>query len=303
MRATLLASSFLLLAGCSQQPSRQESRDLQVSDATEAAATTDMARMDSPPLAPAAPGISVTSAPGVAFNYRYAFRLPSNRIGATQEAHAAACEKLGLARCRITGMRYRLENERDISAELSLKLDPAIARNFGKQASELVTRSEGMLVDHEISGVDAGSAIATANRTQAQIADDLAGIEAQLRRPGLSNTIRDRLLGEAAELRQQIRSLSATRDADRESLARTPMVFAYGSGSLIPGFDTTSPFRDAFETAAAIFLGAFAIILNLLAGLVPVALLIALALWIIRRFKPGWPTRRTAYAPTEEAPA
>ncbi len=294
MRASALIFPVLLLAACGQpqQETRSESQDLRTFDVAEQASSDAMSAPPPPPVASSRePGISVTSAPGVAFNYRYAFRLPSNRISATQEAHATMCEKLTLARCRITGMRYRLENERDISAMLALKLDPAIARNFGKQASDLVTRSEGMLVDQEISGIDAGAAITTANRTEAQLRDDLAKVEAELRRTGLSNVVRDRLLAEAADLRAQTRSIGAARDEDRESLARTPMVFNYGSGSLIPGFDTTSPVQDAFENAAAMFLGALGFILTLLAALLPWLLLAALLLWIIRRFKPGWPAR------------
>lgn len=284
MRVASLAAAVLLLSGCGQQGDRREARELETFDVTEAAAT------ESAPTNARAPGIDVTAAPGVAFNYRYAFRLPSNRISATQEAHAQMCEKLGLARCRITGMRYRLENERDISAMLALKLDPAIARNFGKLATEQVTKASGMLVDQEISGVDAGSSIADANRSEAQLRDDLAKIEAELRRPGLSNVVRDRLLAEAAELRSGLRSVGTAREADRESLARTPMVFNYGSGGLIPGFDTTSPVQDALERAAAMFLGGLGFLLTLIAAILPFALFLGLALWIIRRFRPGWPS-------------
>ena len=309
MRARLLIVPLILLAGCSREPERrQTSRDLTVSDVSEERSS-DTATMSAVPVPPPAgvqaPGIDVTAAPGVAFNYRYAFRLPSPRISPVQEAHAQMCEKLGLARCRITRMRYRLENEQDVSAMLALKLDPAIAREFGKQATALVSRSEGMLVDQEITGVDAGASIAQANRGEAQIRDDLAKIEAELRRPGLSNVVRDRLLAEAADLRAQIRGLDTSREADRESLARTPMVFNYGSGSLIPGFDTSSPVRDSLRDAAAMFLGAVGFIITLLAALLPWALLAGLALWIIRRFVPGWPRRRSprgyAAAPVEPA--
>jgi hypothetical protein len=143
-----------------------------------------------------------------------------------------------------------------------------------------------MLVDQEISGIDAGSSIADANRSEARADDDLARIEAELRRPGLTSATRDRLLAEAADLRTRIRSLAAGRDADRESLARTPMVFNYGSGSLIPGFDTSSPLRDAWEEAAAMFIGALGLIIRLLAALIPFLLLAALAWAIVRRFAP-----------------
>ena len=85
----LLATA--LLAACSKPiPHREESPALR--DVQEAADAS-------------APGVNVTSAPGVAFNYSYAFRLPGNRISQVQEAHAAACEKLGIDKCRITGMR------------------------------------------------------------------------------------------------------------------------------------------------------------------------------------------------------
>ena len=48
-----------------------------------------------------APGIPASVAPNLAFEYRYAFKLPDNKIGAVQEEHAEACEVLGSARCQI----------------------------------------------------------------------------------------------------------------------------------------------------------------------------------------------------------
>src|SRR6185369_12729926 len=99
------------------------------------------------------------------FNYRYAFRLPAERIASVQEEHQQACEKLGINRCRITGMRYRLVGSNEVEARLAFKLDPAIARQFGKDGAASVARADGMTVDSEISGVDAASAIRQASRT------------------------------------------------------------------------------------------------------------------------------------------
>jgi hypothetical protein len=127
--------------------------------------------------------VDVTAAPGVAFAYRYAFRLPGNRIAQVQEAHAQTCEKLGIYRCRITGMRYRLVNQKDIQAMLALRLDPKVARQFGKDATELVKKAEGMLVDQEISGEDVGTRISGANRSEERLREELRRIEAELARP------------------------------------------------------------------------------------------------------------------------
>ena len=71
----------------------------------------------------------------------------------------------------------------------------------------------------------------------------------ELARPGLSSVVRDRLLSEAASLRAQIRALGEQKKADEESLAKTPMVFYYGSGKAVPGFDEPQPLKFAFDRA------------------------------------------------------
>ncbi|HEX6661878.1 MAG TPA: hypothetical protein VF067_08435, partial [Sphingomicrobium sp.] len=234
------------------------------------------------------PNIAVTAAPGVAFNYRYAFRLPNARIAAAQEVHASMCEKLGVARCRITGMRYSLVNERDVSASLELKLDPAIARQFGKDAAKVVTDVEGMLVDEQISGVDAGSSIERANSSRAELQDDLDRVNRELARSGLSSVVRDRLLSEAASLRAQIRAFGEQKKADEESLAKTPMAFYYGSGKAIPGFDEPQPLRFAFDRAGYNFLSAIGFLIIAVATLLPWGLIAALAVWMARYARRRW---------------
>ncbi len=160
MRRSILLTT-LLLAACSQPQSGRQSESTKSFDVEEDSAAMQVA--PPPPMSPpptsasrgdmlrseqaGGPNINVSAAPGVAFNYRYAYRLPNARIAPAQEVHAAMCEKLGIARCRITGMRYSLVNERDVSASLELKLEPAIARSFGKDATKVVTDAQGMLVD------------------------------------------------------------------------------------------------------------------------------------------------------------
>jgi hypothetical protein len=236
------------------------------------------------------PSIGPAAAPGIAFNYRYAFRLPGERISAVQEQHAAACEKLGLDRCRITGMRYRLLGEDDVEAMLAFKLDPAIARQFGKNGIEAVTRSEGMLVDSEISGEDAGADIERATRNVDQLEEDLNRIEAQLARPGLRSAERGELQMQAERIRESIRATRADREDRRESLAKTPMVFQYGSGDVAPGFDNRSPLKAALERAGENFVAGFATLLVIFVTLLPWAIVLAFLYWLFRRF--GGPLRR-----------
>ena len=248
----------------------------------------------------AGPDVAPTAAPGVAFNYRYAFRLAAPRIAEVQEQHAQFCERLTIARCRITGMLYRLVGPDDIEARLELKLDPAIARRFGRESVEAVVRAEGMLTESEISGIDVGTGIRAAGRSIAELTAELERIEGRLRAPNTSAGDKPQLDYQAEQLRAQIRALTASRDAQQETLATTPMVFRYGSGDLAPGFGQPPSLQQAAERAGENFLGGVNILLIVVVTLLPWAaaalLLWFAALFVRRRWFPKRPAATAAAA-------
>jgi hypothetical protein len=320
-RRLWVGASLLLLAGCGERQtekrSTEELRTFDVSSAPPSAVAPVAPPAPPPPIAPpplasssaqteqsadgAGPNVSVTAAPGVAFNYRYAYRLANARIQAAQEVHAQLCEKLTVARCRITGMRYSLVNERDISASLEVKLDPVIARQFGKDATKVVTDAEGMLVDQQITGTDMAPTIEGTNRGRAALQDELDRINRELARPRLTNLLRDRLLSEASQVRAEMRGLAEQRTAAEETLATTPMAFYYGSGQTVPGSDDERPIARAFERAAANLQNAIGFLIVAGATLLPWALLAALLVWLWRRLRVGaWLTRRSDEAFAKE---
>jgi len=297
MRKSILLTAALLAACSRQSEHKQQIPALQEPDMTVADSS--------------APGVNVTSAPGVAFDYRYAFRLPGNRISQVQEAHAQACEKLGIDKCRITGMRYRLVDQKDVEAMLALRLDPKIARQFGKDATGVVEKLDGMLVDQEITGEDVGSRISGATKTQATLRDELQKIQDELNRkvPMVRGSVapqaavdRQSLLDRAEDIRRQLRELDDSKQSDNEALSGTPMVFNYGSGSVVPGFDVRSPIRDALQTSADNFVGGFAAILVILITLIPWILIGWLVVWGVRRLglRLGWFQSSSGYRSTEE---
>jgi uncharacterized protein DUF4349 len=243
------------------------------------------------------PGIEPTAAPGVAFNYRYAFRLPAERIGPVQEEHAAACEKLGVARCRITAMHYERRDEDDIQAQLGFKLDPTLARAFGRQGIDAVTRAEGELAQADITGTDVGSEIAAGARSEAQLREELERIERQLARGGLGSAERAQLQQQVQDLRNTLRAGQAEQTGRREQLASTPVTFDYRAG------DTHGRLRQAAEDAGDNFVRALTVLLIVLVTLLPWAVAVFLlwlgARWLNRRFLGGG---RPHAAPAPETP-
>jgi hypothetical protein len=282
-RHTILGACALaaLAAGCSKAPERSEyapSREM------EPGAPAPAAR-DAAGVAPTAPDIALTAAPGVAFTYRYGFALPFEALDRVQETHAQACETLGPARCRITGLRYTLTGERSAEGQLQFKLAPDLARAFGKRGIAAVTAADGTLTNAEISGTDAGAAIDAAGKARQRAEAEVRRIDGELARA--------RTAAERAELqRQRAAALAQGQAADdsaadeRESLAQTPMTFDYSSGPAIHGFDATAPVRsaaDLFVNSAQLTL---TFVLGALALFLPPAL-VALLVWLAwRRWRP-----------------
>lgn len=281
------------LGGCSQQEERAE--DLRTFDASE--------EMSADSSAQRAPGIVPTAAPGVAFNYRYGFRLPDANISAAQETHAAACEKLGLTRCRITGMTYQLDDRDRVDATLAISIDPLLARAFGRDAITVIEKQDGRLRYAEITGEDQNPALDDAARRQGSANQRIAQLEAELARARGEN--------ERVQLREQIRQLRAEIEQAQNQatqseamIRRTPMTFAYhGGGSSGRGFAGENPAAEAWYLFVDSLATMVSFGLKALAVALPWLFLVLLGV-LASRSRLGlkvrhWWTGRTAEAPTE----
>ena len=238
-----------------------------------------------------APDIAVTSAPGVAFTYRYDFRVPDARISAVQERHAAACEALGINRCRITGLQYTLVDEDEVNATLQFKLDPAIARQFGKEAITSVEAAEGILVNSEISGTDVGTGISDSQDRSRSLSAELTRIETRLAQGGIGDRERQELQQQAASLRQQIEGERQSRRGGEAMLASTPMELHYRGGSDIPGLDNGRPISNAFKAAVSSFVTMVGFLLLIIGVTLP-WLAVVLGLILLWRSRVGLGVRR-----------
>jgi hypothetical protein len=300
MRKAVLLFLLLSTAGCGrgENDTQRSSEDLRTFDVQEEPSSAADASRDAPPpptASPRPPGITPTAAPGVAFNYLYAFRLPPRRISEVQEQHAQACEKLGIDKCRITGMRYELTGREDVSAQLAFKLDPALARRFGKDGIDAVLKADGLLTQAQITGEDVGSRIEEGQRSQADLQEELRRVEQQLARPGLSARERVELQQQAERLRSSLRVGAEAQTGRRQQLATTPMVFNYQAG------DTDESLRAALGRAVEAFLSSLGALLVFFVYILP-WLLLALAgfvawRWARRRFLIGRDPQPVAVEP------
>lgn len=272
MRNKLLAGAMALaLVGCSQK-------------AAEDAATTDSPAAESAAEeggsadAASTPRIGVEAAPGVAFDYTYTFRLADKSISKVQEEHAAACETLGVQRCRIVDVRYQLSDEKLVEAQTQFKLEPGIARKFGANAIASVEKAEGVLADASVAGEDVGTEILASQQRSAGSEAEISRLEERLKAGGLGKAERAEILAQISQLRGQIGDERQSRRAGEARIAWTSVAFNYVSDGGLPGIGHENPFANAGETLMRSGSTALTFVLTLGAAILPWGILFALAL-------------------------
>lgn len=269
----------LWLSACSKN------EDAASETATEAAA-------DAGASVEAGPGISGAVAPGVAFAYRYAFTLPVDAIATVQQRHAAACERLGQTRCRVTGMAYNQPREGQVQARIDFLLAPDLAHRFGTEGLAAVEEADGKLENASIQGEEAGNEIRLSQQNSAAIEAEIARLEDRLKLGGLTKGERIELQQQLASLREQLRDGAQQRRQKEAAIASTPVVFDYASEGLLGG----NTFAKASSASLASAGSALSVLL-LVAGIaLPWIGLLALA-WL------AWRALRARVAPKPAEPA
>ena len=230
--------------------------------------------------------ITPAVAPGVAFRFAYDFALPAAAISGVQREHAAACAKLGLSRCRVTGMNYEQSGKDRVSAKLDFLLAPDIAQAFASDSVGTVEKAEGKLETAQVTGENADGQIRMSQSESAGIEAEAKRIEARLAAPGLSASERTGLQSQLAGLREQLRGNAQQRQNLEQSIATTPVQFSYSSESLIAGKGTFGKAAGASWSSLQGLLGFLALIGGVMLPWLALAGLILLA-WRRLRRKPS----------------
>jgi hypothetical protein len=211
----------------------------------------------------------VSSANG--FDYRYAYRLPGDKLKAVLQSNADACDRIGPARCRILAMRYRVSDTNQIHAVLTLKIDPAIARDYGEAVTKAVTGSDGLLVDTQVTGADSTNA-ARSLEVINRLRDQLKSAQTQMATdPGAK--------ARADKIQNALDTITEVESGQGQSLASAPVLMTYESSNALTGLGSA----DAnFRNAGTTFENSVSRLLTVLAALGPWLLVLLVLIVVLR---------------------
>jgi hypothetical protein len=281
MRKELIwaAAASALLGGC-QDASRQYADE-----------SVDMALME--PAAPAsaaasAPGSVATQivAPSIAYAYRFGLELPADAVPTVMGRHEQACIAAGPSACQVIGANSSRVGRDAVEASLEMRATPAYVSRFRAA------------LDGEAKGV--GGRVAQQAVESEDLTRQLIDTEARMR---ALETLRDRLqqllatrsgtLEQLLQVERELARVQGELDATRSALAvmRTRVqtsrldVTYRATGQLAPD-SALKPVTDALGQAAYLFMSTLGALIMLLAGALPLLLVIAPLAWL------GWRWRQ-----------
>lgn len=286
MRRELIwaAATCALLAGC-QDASRQQADE-----------SVDMALMEpAPPASAAATASSSAVAPSIAYAYRFGLELPADAVPTVMGRHEQACIAAGPSACQVIGSNSSRVGRDSVQASLEMRATSAYVARFRAALDGEARDSGGRVAQQAVESED--------------LTRQLVDTEARMR---AMETLRDRLqqllatrsgtLEQLLQVERELARVQGELDATRSALAvmRTRVqtskldVTYSAAGQLAPD-SALRPVTDALGQAAYLFMSTLGALIMLLAGALPLLLVIAPLTWL------GWRWRQKRAARKKKA--
>ncbi len=298
MQRNLIIVAMLALAACNEGGSGSSYNDgFENQSAPMAVTESDMSGfMEMKQAAPAPPpnGNAVdnpTSQSFLAYRYNYGFSLPAKSVAATAKSHAQICLDAGPSKCQVLNSSTAAHNEDNVSANLSLRAQPAWLEIFKTEMQTSVEAAKGKMTNSGVSAQD----------LTRQILDTDARLKAQ-------TTLRDRLQSllatrnaelkdllalerELARVQGQIESATTTLAVLRKRVSMSVVDINYQSQSVAVSQSAISPIGRALNNFVGQFAYGLSSVIGFFANILPWLIFVILpGLWLLRRW---WRGRKT----------
>lgn len=221
----------------------------------------------------------------LAYSYAVGLEIPSQRLSGVMDTHVQACQSAGPRLCQLIGSTRQGDPDSYMQGYVSLRGEPAWLRAFMGGLEAQADQAGGRLVSQAVDSED--------------LTRQMVDTEARLR---ALTTMRDRLqdllrsragrLSDLLEVERELARVQGEIDATQSHLAvmRTRVAMSeltlnYSSSPRPVGSDTLEPLRQALANFLGIVVAGFAAIITIIAGLIPVAVVVVPLVWLALRWR------------------
>ncbi|MGI8841870.1 MAG: DUF4349 domain-containing protein [Caulobacteraceae bacterium] len=289
MRGWTVVFISLLVAGCSKAAHQS------YADEKTNATLVAPGRLSKPGtnFASAAPAVS---APMLAYKYGYGIEAPPSQIKPLIAKHEGACVAAGTAICQETGSTIEATGKDSIEATLSLRAAPAWVTKFRASLAEDAKSAGGRVVNATVSSDDLSREIVDEEatvRAKTALRDRLQSILQS--RPGKTSDLIE-VETALSNVQSELDASNSELAVARERVVTSVITINYSSASVFTPEGTWSPLASAIKSFVGEVVVGLAVMVHVLAVLLPWIVVIGIGVWIIirRRSREKKPRRRRA---------
>ena len=306
-RAKEIAIGALLLAitACSP-PQRDAERAAAISVAESAPVADGQANFESALAAPPSAADSVLplgralpSTPLLAYSYSTGLEASAKAIPGLLASHQAACKAAGAERCQVINAATQAYGADSLNAHLEMRAEPRWLEGFRAKLSADAKAAGGRITASSTSSEDLTREIVDVSArlaAQRALRDRLQKLLES--RPGKLSELLE-VERELARVQGELDGLTSNLAIMQARVATSLMTLDYSSRPSPVSSDSWAPMRDALNGFFGTVISGFALLIRLLAVLVPFAIVLVPLGWLGLRALRRW---RTVQKP-ENAPA
>lgn len=215
----------------------------------------------------------------LAYSYQMGLEIPSARLASVMDAHVRACQTAGPRLCQLVGANRSGDPESSMNGTVNIRGEPNWLRTFMGGISAQVNAAGGRVLSQTTNTEDLTRSIVDTQahlRAQTALRDRLEQLLQN--RPGR--------LSDLLEVERELARVQGDIDATQSNLAvmrtrvdMSELTITYQSAPRPVGSDTFDPLRQAFANFLGIVVIGFAAIITLIAGLLPLAIVIIPIVW------------------------
>jgi len=301
---SLCALSLFSLAACGKKADMSASSPpAAAADATPPGASNAAAGKASGDQAGASAALPTPRMPMLAMAYKLALALPSDQVRPMMESHQDACERAGPTQCQVMGAQADAQGRDDETADLNLRATPAWMRAFRARAEADVKDAHGRVIQSGTQAEDLAKPIGDTQAGQKTRAEEEARLKDLLQRRSRhlddSLAVEQEITRVQDELNQQASSLQDMQDR----VALQTLSIHYQSLAAVEPTGANAPVISAAKAFWGNMMGVLGGLLVLLSYLLPIALVIGAAAWMVRRTMLRQTRASTPPATSAEGPA
>lgn len=226
----------------------------------------------------------------LAYTYQTTLELPADRLTGVMDAHVKACQDAGPRFCQLIGSSRSGDPTTAMSGQVDIRGEPHWLHSFMGNLAHQADAAGGRILSQSTSTEDLTRSIVDTEanlRAQKTLRDRLQGLLAS--HPGRLSDLLD-VERELARVQGEIDSTQSQLAVMRTRVDMSELTLSYQSSAKPLRSDTFRPLGEAFAGFLGIVVMGFAMIVTVIAVLIPIAIVVGPIVWLILR----WRARRKA---------